>query len=74
MRLPSTRCCLLADVLNAGEHSGAPLVFQEFMLAPVGASSFTEAMKMGAEVYQHLKTVVKARYGPSACGVGDEGA
>ncbi|RYG51383.1 hypothetical protein EON67_03500, partial [archaeon] len=54
---------MCADVLNAGEHSGAPLVFQEFMIAPTGAASFTEAMRMGAEVYAHLKTVIKKRYG-----------
>jgi enolase len=61
-------------VLNAGEHSGAPLVFQEFMIAPVGAASFTEAMRMGAEVYQHLKSVIKKTYGVGATGVGDEGS
>lgn len=46
---------------------------QEFMLLPVGASSFSEAMRMGAEVYHHLKSVIVAKYGPDATGVGDEG-
>jgi len=61
------------NVLNAGEHSGAPLVFQEFMIAPVGASSFAEAMRFGSEIYHHLKTAIKAKYGVGATGVGDEG-
>jgi enolase len=46
---------------------------QEFMILPVGAASFTEAMKMGSEVYHNLKTVIKAKYGQDACNVGDEG-
>lgn len=61
------------NVLNAGEHSGAPLVFQEFMVAPVGASSFAEAMQMGTEVYHNLKTLVKKRHGMGSVNVGDEG-
>jgi len=43
------------------------------LLLPVGASSFSEAMRMGAEVYQHLKGVISAKYGKDATGVGDEG-
>ncbi|KAH7440964.1 hypothetical protein KP509_03G018000 [Ceratopteris richardii] len=46
---------------------------QEFMILPVGASSFREAMKMGAEVYHHLKAVIKKKYGQDATNVGDEG-
>jgi len=46
---------------------------QEFMILPVGASSFTEAMKMGSEVYHNLKSVIKKKYGQDACNVGDEG-
>jgi len=61
------------NVLNGGEHSGAPIVFQEFMIAPVGASSFTEAMKMGSETFHALKALIKKRYGLGATGVGDEG-
>ena len=38
-----------------------------------GASSFTEAMRMGSEVYHHLKSVIKGKYGQDACNVGDEG-
>lgn len=43
------------------------------MLLPVGAHSFSEAMRMGAEVYQHLKKVIKDQYGQDATNVGDEG-
>ena len=46
---------------------------QEFMILPTGASSFSEAMKMGSETYHHLKKVIKAKYGIDACNVGDEG-
>ncbi|GER54258.1 enolase [Striga asiatica] len=47
--------------------------FNEFMILPVGASSFKEAMKMGVEVYHHLKSVIKKKYGQDATNVGDEG-
>ena len=43
------------------------------MLLPVGASSFSEAMRMGSEIYHHLKSVIKKKYGQDACNVGDEG-
>lgn len=46
---------------------------QEFMILPIGASSFTEAMKMGSEVYHHLKAIIKKKYGLDATAVGDEG-
>ncbi|KAB1221276.1 Enolase [Morella rubra] len=46
---------------------------QEFMILPVGASSFKESMKMGTEVYHHLKAVIKKKYGQDATNVGDEG-
>jgi enolase len=71
--LPTRPSPLPADVLNGGEHSGAPIVFQEFMIAPVGAASFTEAMKMGSETFHALKALIKKRYGLGATGVGDEG-
>ncbi|RYN88519.1 Enolase 1, chloroplastic [Alternaria tenuissima] len=61
------------NVLNGGVHSGNTMAFQEFMIAPVGADSMTEAVRMGAEVYQSLKGVIVKQYGPSAIGVGDEG-
>jgi enolase len=61
------------NVINGGSHAGNKLAMQEFMLLPVGASSFTEAMRMGAEVYQSLKAVIKEKYGQDATNVGDEG-
>ncbi|KAJ5889376.1 hypothetical protein N7504_010186 [Penicillium tannophilum] len=61
------------NVLNGGVHSGNKMAFQETMIAPVGASSFTEAVQMGSEVYQQLKKVIVEKFGPSAAGIGDEG-
>ncbi|KAI8922055.1 enolase [Powellomyces hirtus] len=61
------------NVINGGSHAGNKLAMQEFMIMPTGASSFTEAMKMGSEVYHHLKAVIKAKYGQDATNVGDEG-
>jgi enolase len=61
------------NVINGGSHAGNKLAMQEFMILPTGASSFTEAMKMGSEVYHHLKNVIKAKFGLDATSVGDEG-
>lgn len=61
------------NVINGGSHAGNKLAMQEFMILPTGASSFTEAMRMGSEVYHHLKAVIKARFGLDATAVGDEG-
>ena len=61
------------NVINGGSHAGNRLAFQEFMILPVGAKSFTEAMIMGCEVYAILKNVIKKKYGQDACNVGDEG-
>jgi len=61
------------NIINGGSHAGNKLAMQEFMVLPVGASSFTEAMKMGSEVYHNLKAVIKKKYGQDACNVGDEG-
>ncbi|KAJ3643127.1 hypothetical protein Zmor_025857 [Zophobas morio] len=61
------------NVINGGSHAGNNLAMQEFMILPTGASSFTEAMKMGTEVYHHLKNVIKAKFGLDATAVGDEG-
>ena len=51
------------NVINGGSHAGNKLAFQEFMLLPTGASSFTEAMKIGTEIYHTLKKVISAKYG-----------
>jgi len=61
------------NVINGGSHAGNRLACQEFMIMPVGASSFREAVTIGAEVYHHLKACIKAKYGQDACNVGDEG-
>lgn len=61
------------NVINGGSHAGNKLAMQEFMILPTGASSFTEAMKIGSEVYHHLKKVIKDKFGLDATAVGDEG-
>ncbi|KAI9713017.1 MAG: hypothetical protein M1828_001491 [Chrysothrix sp. TS-e1954] len=61
------------NVLNGGSHAGGSLAFQEFMIVPCEAPSFTEAMRQGSEVYQKLKALAKNKYGQSAGNVGDEG-
>merc|ERR1711981_1304836 len=61
------------NVLNGGSHAGGRLAFQEFMIVPSSAPSFTEALRQGAEVYQILKSLAKKKYGQSAGNVGDEG-
>lgn len=65
--------CPAFNVINGGKHAGNKLAMQEFMILPTGASSFREAMQIGAEVYHNLKSVVKQRYGQDATNVGDEG-
>jgi len=61
------------NVINGGSHAGNKLAFQEFMILPIGAHSFSEALRLGAEVYQTLKVVIKQKYGQDAVNVGDEG-
>ena len=61
----------MMNIINGGSHSDAPIAFQEFMIRPVGAKSFREALRMGAEVFHELKNVLKARSLSTA--VGDEG-
>ena len=61
------------NVINGGSHAGNKLAMQEFMLLPTGAKTFKESMRMGSEVYHHLKNLVKAEYGLDATNVGDEG-
>jgi enolase len=54
-------------------HAGNKLDIQEYMILPVGAKSFREALEISAEVYQNLKVVIKDKYGKDAINVGDEG-
>lgn len=61
----------LMNIFNGGSHADNNLDIQEFMIMPVGAPNFTEAMRMGAEVYHNLKAVLKER--KLATAIGDEG-
>src|SRR5512145_2523024 len=61
----------MMNIINGGSHSDAPIAFQEFMIRPVGANSFREGLRMGAEVFHSLKKVLKERGLSTA--VGDEG-
>lgn len=61
----------MMNIINGGSHSDAPIAFQEFMIRPVGADSFREALRIGAEVFHSLKKVLHTRGLSTA--VGDEG-
>ena len=61
------------NVINGGKHAGNKLAMQEFMILPVGASSFRDAMRMASETYHQLKKVIHMKYGQDATNVGDEG-
>ena len=61
----------MMNIINGGSHSDAPIAFQEFMIRPVGAESFREGLRMGAEVFHALKKVLHDRGLSTA--VGDEG-
>lgn len=61
----------MMNIINGGSHSDAPIAFQEFMIRPVGASSFSEAIRMGTEVFHHLKKILHDKGLVTA--VGDEG-
>jgi enolase len=61
------------NIVNGGSHAGNKINFQEFMIMPVGAKSFKEAMQMACEVYASLQKKLKDKYGKSSVLVGDEG-
>ena len=61
----------MMNILNGGAHADNNVDFQEFMVMPVGAGSFSEALRMGAEIFHNLKNVLKSR--GYSTGVGDEG-
>ena len=61
----------MMNIINGGSHSDAPIAFQEFMIRPIGAPSFSEGLRMGAEIFHSLKEVLKSRGLSTA--VGDEG-
>ncbi|MBU6168739.1 MAG: phosphopyruvate hydratase [Bacteroidetes bacterium] len=61
----------MMNILNGGSHADNSIDFQEFMIMPVGASTFSESIRMGAEVFHHLKSVLKKK--GYSTNVGDEG-
>jgi enolase len=61
----------MMNIINGGSHSDAPIAFQEFMIRPIAAASFSEALRMGAETFHHLKYILKSKGLSTA--VGDEG-
>ncbi len=61
------------NVINGGAHAGNELAVQEYMIMPVGAASFSEAMRMGVEVYQALRRIIMGKHGLTSVNVGDEG-
>ncbi len=61
----------MMNIINGGSHSNAPIAFQEFMIRPIGAPSFRESLRMGAEVFHTLKSILKTKALSTA--VGDEG-
>ena len=63
----------MLNIINGGKHAGSDLKIQEFMIVPSGASTFSQALRMGAEVYHNLKSILKDKYGKGAVNVGDEG-
>jgi len=63
-------CC---NIINGGEHAGNNLSIQEFMILPIGANSFSQAMQNVSEVYHNLKSILSEKYGKTAVNVGDEG-
>ena len=63
----------MMNIINGGRHAGTNLKIQEFMIVPAGAKTFGDALRIGAEVYQSLRSVLKEKYGPAAINIGDEG-
>ena len=61
----------MMNIINGGSHSDAPIAFQEFMIRPVGADSFSESLRFGAEIFHTLKSIIKSKKLSTA--VGDEG-
>lgn len=59
------------NIVNGGSHSDAPIAFQEFMILPVGATTFKESLRWGTEIFHNLKSILSKRGLETA--VGDEG-
>jgi enolase len=75
--LGGTNACTLPvptmNVINGGKHAGNELAIQEFMLQPTGAKTYSEALRMGVEIYHTLGGILSKKYGISALNVGYEG-
>lgn len=63
----------MMNVINGGKHAGNELSVQEFLIEPAGAPTFSDSLRIGADVYHSLKEVLVKKYGSSASNVGDEG-
>ena len=61
----------MMNIINGGSHSDAPIAFQEFMIRPIGADSFSESLRYGTEIFHTLKSIIKSKNLSAA--VGDEG-
>ncbi len=65
--------CPTMNVINGGKHAGNELAIQEFMIQPRGAKTYSESLRMGAEIYHTLGAILSKKYGASAVNVGYEG-
>jgi len=61
------------NVINGGSHAGNKLAFQEYFIVPIGAATFSEAVRIGCECYHALKKIIQKKHGGDATSVGDEG-
>jgi enolase len=61
------------NVINGGSHAGNKLAFQEYFIVPLGADSFSDAIRIGCECYHTLKGIIKKKFGGDATLIGDEG-
>jgi len=61
------------NIINGGRHAGNRLDIQEYMISPIKAKTFSEAMQIGSEIYHELKEILHAEYGKRATNIGDEG-
>jgi enolase len=61
------------NVINGGRHAGTGLKIQEFMIMPSGVKTFSDSLRVGTEIYHHLKRVIESKHGRQSINVGDEG-
>lgn len=63
----------MLNIINGGKHAGSNLKIQECMIVPAGAKTFSDCLRISAEVYMCLKHIIKSKYGAEAINIGDEG-